>query len=70
MLFNRVLVTGANGLLGQALVQRLGQDREYDVLATARALTAQASFRFSSHSATSDIAAQFTTTLGAKSSKA
>jgi dTDP-4-dehydrorhamnose reductase len=36
MLFNRVLVTGANGLLGQALVRRLGQDREYDVLATAR----------------------------------
>jgi dTDP-4-dehydrorhamnose reductase len=36
MLFNRVLITGANGLLGQALVRRLSQDREYDVLATAR----------------------------------
>lgn len=36
MLFNRVLITGANGLLGQALVRRLSQDREYDVLATAK----------------------------------
>ena len=36
MLFNRVLVTGANGLLGQALVRRLCREREYDVLATAR----------------------------------
>ncbi|WP_103026560.1 dTDP-4-dehydrorhamnose reductase [Salinibacter altiplanensis] len=36
MLFNRVLITGANGLLGQALVRRLSQNREYDVLATAR----------------------------------
>ena len=36
MLFNRVLITGANGLLGQALVHCLGQNREYDVLATAR----------------------------------
>ena len=36
MLFNRVLITGANGLLGQALVHRLSQNREYDVLATAR----------------------------------
>ncbi|MEF8816159.1 MAG: dTDP-4-dehydrorhamnose reductase [Salinibacter sp.] len=36
MLFNRVLITGANGLLGQALVRCLGQNREYDVLATAR----------------------------------
>lgn len=36
MLFNRVLITGANGLLGQALVRRMSQNREYDVLATAR----------------------------------
>ncbi len=36
MLFNRVLITGANGLLGQSLVRRLSQSREYDVLATAR----------------------------------
>ncbi|PEN13912.1 dTDP-4-dehydrorhamnose reductase [Longibacter salinarum] len=36
MLYNRVLVTGANGLLGQALVQRLSRLPEYDVLATAR----------------------------------
>lgn len=36
MLFNRILITGANGLLGQAMVQRMTQDREYDVLATAR----------------------------------
>lgn len=36
MLFNRVLITGANGLLGQALVRRLSQSHEYDVLATAR----------------------------------
>lgn len=36
MLFNRVLITGANGLLGQALVRRMSQEREYDVLATAR----------------------------------
>ena len=34
MLFNRVLITGANGLLGQALVRRLSQNHEYDVLAT------------------------------------
>jgi dTDP-4-dehydrorhamnose reductase len=36
MFFNRILITGANGLLGQALVRHLGQDQEYDVLATAR----------------------------------
>lgn len=36
MLFNRVLITGANGLLGQALVRRMSQFPEYDVLATAR----------------------------------
>lgn len=36
MLYNRVLVTGANGLLGQALVRRLSRFPEYDVLATAR----------------------------------
>ncbi len=36
MLFNRILITGANGLLGQALVRRMSQFPEYDVLATAR----------------------------------
>ncbi|MFB6098394.1 MAG: dTDP-4-dehydrorhamnose reductase [Salinibacter sp.] len=36
MLFNRVLLTGANGLLGQALVRRISQNREYDLLATSR----------------------------------
>ena len=36
MLFTRVLITGANGLLGQALVRRLGPDADYAVLATAR----------------------------------
>jgi len=36
MLYNRVLLTGANGLLGQALVHRLSRFPEYDVLATAR----------------------------------
>ncbi|MFB6271278.1 MAG: dTDP-4-dehydrorhamnose reductase [Salinibacter sp.] len=36
MLFNRVLITGANGLLGQALVRRLSQTHEFDVLATSR----------------------------------
>jgi dTDP-4-dehydrorhamnose reductase len=36
MLFPRVLITGANGLLGQALVRRLGPDADYTVLATAR----------------------------------
>ncbi|MES3629396.1 MAG: dTDP-4-dehydrorhamnose reductase [Longimonas sp.] len=36
MLYNRVLITGANGLLGQALTKRLSQLPEYDVLATAR----------------------------------
>mgnify|MGYP006271720477 CR=1 FL=1 len=36
MLYNRVLITGANGLLGQALTRRLSQLPEYDVLATAR----------------------------------
>ena len=34
MLYRRVLVTGANGLLGQALVRTLGRHPEYDVLAT------------------------------------
>lgn len=32
----RILITGANGLLGQALVHRLSSESEYDVLATAR----------------------------------
>lgn len=36
MLFNRILITGANGLLGQALVRRMSRFPEYDVLATAR----------------------------------
>ena len=36
MFFDRILITGANGLLGQALVRRLSQNREFDVLATAR----------------------------------
>lgn len=37
MLFNRILITGANGLLGQALVQRMGDSSDYTVLATGRA---------------------------------
>jgi dTDP-4-dehydrorhamnose reductase len=36
MLFKRVLITGANGLLGQELVQLMSRSPEYDVLATAR----------------------------------
>ncbi|NNE33930.1 MAG: NAD(P)-dependent oxidoreductase [Rhodothermales bacterium] len=36
MLFARVLVTGANGLLGQALVRVLTSHPRYDVLATGR----------------------------------
>lgn len=36
MLYNRVLITGANGLLGQALVRRMSRFPEYDVLATGR----------------------------------
>lgn len=36
MLYHRVLVTGANGLLGQALVARMSRFPDYDVLATAR----------------------------------
>jgi len=36
MFFTRVLITGANGLLGQALVRRLSRHQEFDVLATAR----------------------------------
>ncbi|HYE58220.1 MAG TPA: NAD-dependent epimerase/dehydratase family protein, partial [Rhodothermales bacterium] len=34
MLPRRVLVTGANGLVGRELVERLGASPEYDVLAT------------------------------------
>jgi len=34
--FSRVLITGANGMLGQQLVQLLGRMPEYDVLATGR----------------------------------
>lgn len=36
MLYKRVLITGANGLLGQELVGLLSRYPEYDVLATAR----------------------------------
>ena len=36
MLYHRVLITGANGLLGQALVERMSRMPDYDVLATAR----------------------------------
>ncbi len=36
MLYCRVLITGANGLVGQELVQRLSERPEYDVLATGR----------------------------------
>ncbi len=36
MLFQRVLITGANGLLGQHLVARMSGFAEYDVLATGR----------------------------------
>ncbi len=36
MLYSRVLITGANGLLGQALVAQMGRFAEYDLLATAR----------------------------------
>lgn len=36
MLYNRILITGANGLLGQALVARMSRFPEYDILATGR----------------------------------
>lgn len=36
MVYQRVLITGANGLLGQELVRQLGSLPHYDVLATAR----------------------------------
>lgn len=36
MLYKRVLITGANGLLGQELVNLMSRYPEYDVLATAR----------------------------------
>lgn len=41
MKFHRVLITGANGLLGQQLVQRMSAFPEYDVLATGRDETPQ-----------------------------
>lgn len=36
MLYHRVLITGANGLLGQELVSQMSRFPEYDVLATGR----------------------------------
>ena len=36
MLYHRVLITGANGLLGQELVSQMSRSPEYDVLATGR----------------------------------
>ncbi len=36
MLYSRVLITGANGLLGQELVSTMSRHPNYDVLATAR----------------------------------
>lgn len=36
MLYQRVLITGANGLLGQELVHQMSSRPDYDVLATAR----------------------------------
>lgn len=36
MLYHRVLITGANGLLGQELVRLMSRFPEYDVLATSR----------------------------------
>ncbi len=36
MLYQRVLITGANGLLGQELVRQMSSYPAYDVLATAR----------------------------------
>jgi len=36
MLFHRVLITGANGLLGQQLVAQMSAYAEYDILATGR----------------------------------
>ena len=37
MLYQRILITGSNGLLGQELVSRLSQDSRFDVLATSNA---------------------------------
>ncbi len=42
MLYERIFVTGANGLLGAELVGLLGQYSEYDVLATGRSETTRA----------------------------
>lgn len=39
ILYSRVLITGANGLLGQELVSLMSQFPQYDVLATARDVT-------------------------------
>jgi dTDP-4-dehydrorhamnose reductase len=35
-LYHRILITGANGLVGQTLVARLGQRPDVDLLATGR----------------------------------
>ncbi len=39
MLYKRILITGANGLLGQELVAQMSRHPEYDLLATARDAT-------------------------------
>ncbi len=41
MLYKRVLITGANGLLGQELVGVMGRHPDYDVLATGRDMDAR-----------------------------
>ncbi len=41
MLYERILVTGANGLLGTELIGLLGRHSEYDVLATGRSETSR-----------------------------
>jgi len=35
-MYRRVLITGGNGLLGQALIQKMGQSGNYDIMATGR----------------------------------
>ncbi|MFK7845782.1 MAG: NAD(P)-dependent oxidoreductase [Rhodothermales bacterium] len=41
MLYKRVLITGANGLLGQELVKVMSQHADYDILATGRDIDAR-----------------------------